>query len=235
MVHLGLACIYQIEQQLEDSNSFGCCVGLIEKSTWKLLVYLGDRILLVLFELGKGLFHNSIQYLQYLDIEKQNFEQKYKADLELILIDQYQSVRSDAQFYKYNLNLITTASNNKMKYADLLQIIKFNLLEIDQLEEGEVIRFDRGFYHHSAVLTDKLHMLCIHRSCDGYSTVASASCLGIPTVKASVSENHLIEIAGFSKLKKSNEIFDKKLPPRYFCFIYSNNHFNFDQSQTRAK
>ena len=122
-----------------------------------------------------------------------------------------------------------------MKYADLLQIIKFNLLEIDQLEEGDVIMFDRGFYHHSAVLTDKLHMLCIHRSCDGYSTVASASCLGIPTVKASVSENHLIEIAGFSKLKKSNEIFDKKLPPRYFCFIYSNNHFNFDQSQTRAK
>jgi hypothetical protein len=235
MVHQGLACIYQIEQQLEDSNSFGCCVGLIEKSTWKLLVYLGDRTLLVLFELGKGLFHNSIQYLQYLDIEKQNFEQKYKADLELILIDQYQSVRSNAQFYKYNLNLITTASNNKMKYADLLQIIKLNLLEIDQLEEGDVIMFDRGFYHHTAVLTDKLHMLCIHRSCDGYSTVASASCLGIPTVKASVSQNHLIEIAGFSKLKKSNEIFDKKLPPRYFCFIYSYNIFNFDQSQTRAK
>ena len=229
MVHQKVVGIYQLEQQLKDINSAGCFVGLMEESTWKLLVYLGNRTLLVLFEKGKGLLHDSMQYLsQNCDIEKQNFHSKYKADLNLILIDQYQSVRSYAQFYKYNLNIFTTASNNNMKSVDFLHIIKFNLLEIDNLEEGDVILFDRGFYHHSAVLTDKLHMLCIHRSCDGDSTIVSASSLGKPSAKASITEDHLIEIAGHSKIKKSNEIFDKRLTPRYYFFNYSKNYFNFD-------
>ena len=63
MVHQKVVGIYQLEQQLKDINSAGCFVGLMEESTWKLLVYLGNRTLLVLFEKGKGLLHHTMQYL----------------------------------------------------------------------------------------------------------------------------------------------------------------------------
>jgi hypothetical protein len=212
--------IYQLEDKLlEDTDSTGCCIGLVEGSTWKFLVYLGEQNLLVLFEKGNGLIKDSIQYIsKNLDNKKPKFDIKQKTNLQLILVNQYKAFRSEAQFYKYDLNLFTTANNNKMKSADLLQILQFNLCQIDQLEEGDIIMFERGLYHHSAVLTDQLHMMCIHRSGEpdnpGDLMIASTSLLGIPTAKASVTEDHLIEIAGYSKLKKSNEIFDKILTPK---------------------
>ena len=212
--------IYQLEDQLlEDPDSTGCCIGLVDGSTWKFLVYLGKQNLLVLFEKGNGLIKDSIQYItKNLDSKKLELNINQKTDLQLILVNQYKAFQSDAQFYKYDLHLFTTANNNKMKSADLLQILQFNLCQIDQLEEGDIIMFERGFYHHSAVLTDQLHMMCIHRSGEpdyqGDFMIASTSLLGIPAAKASVTEDHLIEIAGYSKLKKSNEIFDKILTPR---------------------
>ena len=212
--------IYQLEDKLlEDTDSTGCCIGLVEGSTWKFLVYLGEQNLLVLFEKGNGLIKDSIQYIsKNLDNKKPKFDIKQKTNLQLILVNQYKAFRSEAQFYKYDLNLFTTANNNKMKSSDLLQILQFNLCQIDQLEEGDIIMFERGLYHHSAVLTDQLHMMCIHRSGEpdnpGDLMIASTSLLGIPTAKASVTEDHLIEIAGYSKLKKSNEIFDKILTPK---------------------
>lgn len=150
--------------------------------------------------------------------KKQEFEIAKGIDLKLVLVSQYKAFQSEAHFYKYDLNLFTTASRNKLKPTDLLQTIQFNLGEIDSLEEGDIIMFERGFYHHSALLTDQSHMMCIHRSGEpdnpGDLAIASASLLGVPTAKASVTEDHLIEIAGFSRLKKSNEIFDKKLTPK---------------------
>jgi hypothetical protein len=212
--------IYQLEDKLlEDTNSTGCCIGLVEGSTWKLLVYLGEQDLLVLFEKGYGIIKDSIEYIfKNMEIKNPKFDLKQKTDLQLILVNHYKAIQSDAQFYKYDLNLFTTAYSNKMKSVDLLQILQFNLCQIDQLEEGDIIMFERGFYHHSAVLTDQLHMMCIHRSGEpdnqGDFMIASTSLLGIPAAKASVTEDHLIEIAGYSKLKKSNEIFDKILTPR---------------------
>jgi hypothetical protein len=64
--------ICQLEEKLlKETDSTGCCIGLVEESTWKFLVHLGEKNLLVLFEKGKGLINDSIQYLyQNLDNEK---------------------------------------------------------------------------------------------------------------------------------------------------------------------
>ena len=133
-------------------------------------------------------------------------------------MDFYKNDRQDKEFYKYDMNIFQTINNNPKKKFEFIKTLEFNLNEIASLEEGDGIMFERGFYHHAAVLVDASKMLCAHRSGEPDDTdnfiVSSTSLLGIPTDKASVTLDHLIEIAGFSRLKKSNHIFDKNLTPK---------------------
>lgn len=63
-------------------------------------------------------------------------------------------------------------------------------------------------------------MILTHRSGEpenpGGLAVASTSLMGIPTAKAEVTEDFIIEIAGYRKLYKSNELYDSIYLPRYF-------------------
>lgn len=43
--------------------------------------------------------------------------------------------------------------------------------------------------------------------------IASKSIIGIPTTKAKVSEDFVIEVAGFRSLSKGNHIYDSKHTP----------------------
>ena len=79
--------------------------------------------------------------------------------------------------------------------------------------------FERGLYHHAAILTDTKRMLCVHRSgepdeIDNFQ-IASCSLVGLPTEKASVTEDHLIEVAGYSRLYQRNKLYDRGCPARY--------------------
>ena len=51
------------------------------------------------------------------------------------------------------------------------------------------------------------------------SRVAVSSILGLPVDKAGVTEDHLIETTGFSKIYKANEEYDKKHKPRLIKVI----------------
>lgn len=211
--------IFQLEDRLAENEleNVGSCIGQVYQDSWKFLIYLGEHNFLTAYEKSQGVIQDSIEYLQ-----KNLDASKYKANgynnANVTTLVNYKSFKSDAVFYKYDLNIFTTALSNRMKTSDLINIIEFNLNQIEQLEVGDIIMFERGLYHHSALLIDYEHMLCIHRSGEpdnpGDLAIASSSLLGIPTAKASVTEDHLIEIAGYSRLKKSNEIFDKKLSPK---------------------
>lgn len=53
----------------------------------------------------------------------------------------------------YKLNVFETSKENFIKPYDLIQVLKYNLNQIESLEEGDIISFERSFYHHHALLT----------------------------------------------------------------------------------
>lgn len=171
---------------------------------------------MIAYEKGLGVKAEAFEYLKAnLDI---NIFGNDISDLTTVHVNHYKCDRQDKEFYKYDMNIFRTISNNPKKKLEFINTLEFNLNEIESLEEGDGIMFERGLYHHAAVLIDTFKMLCIHRSGEPDDAanliVSSTSLIGIPTDKASVTLDHLIEIAGFSRLKKSNEIFDKKVSPK---------------------
>lgn len=68
------------------------------------------------------------------------------------------------------------------------------------------------------LLLDASRMMVTHRYGEpedgGAPLVVSASLWGLPTEKALVSEDFLVEVADYRKLKKSNEPYDSKYMPR---------------------
>lgn len=62
-------------------------------------------------------------------------------------------------------------------------------------------------------------MIVTHRSGEPEnpvgSYVASTSLLGLPSDKAEVTEDPIIEVAGYRKMMKSNEIYDSLHLPRF--------------------
>ena len=55
----------------------------------------------------------------------------------------------------------------------------------------------------------------------GQLYVVSTSLLGLPTEKACVSEDHLIEVAGYREISKSNHLYDRTQLPKYFLLDYN--------------
>ena len=85
-----------------------------------------------------------------------------------------------------------------MRSAELLDIIRSNLLQIQTLQKGDIIRFYRNLFHHSAVLTDDLHITCNHRNAEPGNSAfwsnpsASVSSSYAQNERACVTEDHLI-------------------------------------------
>jgi hypothetical protein len=57
------------------------------------------------------------------------------------------------EFNIYEINLFETPDKNKIKLMDLIKVIEHNLKQIDVLEEGDIVAFERAFYSHHAILT----------------------------------------------------------------------------------
>lgn len=123
----------------------------------------------------------------------------------------------------------------------LFDTLKHNLTQLEALEEGDVIKFERTLYSHQGLLTGKRNsltqnniliykitslkmfsdlsrMIVTHRSGEpenpGGISVSSNSLLGIPTAKAEVTEDFIIEVAGYRKLTKANDLYDSLHLPR---------------------
>jgi len=148
----------------------------------------------------------AFEYLKVL-VNKEKIEISEPA--EFVTFDDLESFATkDDEFYKYEYNIVRAMSCGKSKPLDVLENLKHNLDQIQMLENGDVINFRRSLYNHTAVLVDKVRLICVHRS--GEPNLGMVSCID----KAVVTKDHLIDIASESKLTKSNHIFDKYAPPK---------------------
>ena len=55
----------------------------------------------------------------------------------------------------YETNLFVTPDKNKIKLIDLIKVTEHNLNQIELLEEGDIVAFERSFYSHHAILTGR--------------------------------------------------------------------------------
>ena len=115
-----------------------------------------------------------------------------------------------SEFYKYDFNIIKEMKSVRNPKG-ILSNIEHNLTQIGTPENGDAIHFKRSFYNHSAILVDKVRLICVHRSGEPNLEQMSA---GVCMYKGLVTRGHLIEIAKTSMLTKSNHIYDTNGPPR---------------------
>ncbi len=151
-----------------NSTNVGSLIGINDKASgWKLTLYLGNQLLLILFEKGKGVINDNFQKLKQIkplekssliretDDASANFDPKWLIDMNGVKSEN-PSQWDQVEFFLYNVNLFETSLNNNVKPDEFLETIRFNLAHIEHLEEGDIVAFDRGWYQHHAVLTGSL-------------------------------------------------------------------------------
>ncbi len=166
----------------------------------------GPNFLKIYEESSGGKKLSAFEYLKTLTTKEDKIAQ---VPAEFITFEDLENyVSQDDEFYKYEFNIIKAMSSGRSKPLDILENVKHNLDQIQTLEAGDIINFKRSLYNHTAVLVDKVRLICVHRS--GEPNLGMVSCLD----KAVVTKDHLLDIACESKLTKSNHIFDKFAPPK---------------------
>ena len=63
-------------------------------------------------------------------------------------------LENDLKFDIYRMNIFAIP---ECQPTALVPVLKFNLSQIETLEEGDIIRFERKMYSHQALLTGKKH------------------------------------------------------------------------------
>jgi hypothetical protein len=201
----------------DESVSIGNFIGISDQECWSFWIYLGNGKVGPLFEKGKGVHEKFWNTL--LEKSKSLLTSKILIELDspdiCNLLTDFSAPR--LEFYIYQLHVFQTYKGNNITV--FLDTLKYNLTQIETFDEGDVIAFKRTGYHHHAILTDKSRMFVTHRYGEPENAAApltiSGSVLGFPTDKALVSEDHLVEIAGYRKMFKSNESYDRMHLPRF--------------------
>lgn len=207
---------------LDDTDSIGRFIGVADlfQNCWSLYVYFGNQRLAVLYN-GQTQSLDSNNFEQLLSekhLVKTDFLRlKFSTFVEFDSFRDH-SRRQRFEFFVYkSLNLFTTCVLQKIKTADFVSVLRVNLDRMRHFDEGDIISFERGFYSHHALLTDKARMIVTHRWGEPENPteirVALPSLFGLPTEKALVSEDHLMEVAGHRKCEKSNHLYDPANPP----------------------
>ena len=213
-----------IQEFNNNQSNVAGLIGIADQieKCWKFAIYVGNQNLLILFEKGKGVNKAAFEALSKLKpLNKQTISDE-KFDPKLVIemgnVKAEDSSWNEIEFFLYKTNLVDTSTSNKVKPEEFLETLKFNLAHVEHLEEGDIIAFDRSFYQHHAVLTDSIRMMVTHRYGEpenlGAPLVISASLFGMPTEKAFVTEDFLIEIADYRKFTESNERYDSRFMPR---------------------
>jgi HRAS-like suppressor 3 len=209
-----------------DELSVGRFVGFAnhKSGTWTFAVCFDDEQLAILFTKSNSTFEiyskNFSELLSKKHLSKDDFLSEKKSLSETIRLDIFYADPHQHSFYVYDLHLFDTSRVCNLNTIDLLQVVQHNLQVIGSMDEGDIVSFERGLYSHHALFTDKLRMMVTHRS--GEPTLedtkdlqqAAASFVGLPTAKAKVTEDHLIEVAGHRKINQSNALYDKLNLPR---------------------
>lgn len=126
-------------------------------------------------------------------------------------------------YFIHSINLFETSKNNR-NMTEFLENMQHNLTFMNTFENGDIIKFERGLYSHHAVLTDDQKMLVVHRYGEperpGSFLQSMFSVSGIPSPKAKVVKDFLVEVAGYRRVFNGNQDYDGKTPPRFeYIFI----------------
>jgi hypothetical protein len=127
----------------------------LKNKKWTCGMFVGGGNILILFEKGTGVFHGAFKALEKLfSIDKKSL-QTLNSDLLMEMnADKFQEATwNDLEFFLYNVNMIDICKETKVKPAEFLKNLKFSFSQMDHLVEGDIISFERGLYHHHAVLT----------------------------------------------------------------------------------
>jgi len=130
-------------------------------------------------------------------------------------------------YFMHSINLFETSKKNR-NMAEFLENMQHNLSFMNTFEKGDIIKFERGLYTHHAVLTDDHKMMVVHRYGEperpGSFLQSLISVSGVPSPKAKVVKDLLVEVAGYRRVFNGNQDYDQKKSPRFeHIFISYNN------------
>jgi hypothetical protein len=121
-------------------------------------------------------------------------------------------------YFIHTINLFETSKNNN-NMIEFLENMQHNLAFMNIFEKGDIVKFERTLYSHHAVLTDDHTMVVVHRYGEpekpGSFLQSLLSVSGVPSPKAKVVKDLLVEVAGYRRVFNGNDEYDKKAPPRF--------------------
>jgi hypothetical protein len=179
---------------LLDESSIGCFIGISDQAEkcWKLAIYFGNEKACVIFEYDKGfvcekLLQDLKSIAQAQEINKKHLLELSANSAGIINFINHFADKQQFEFYIYKINLLLTPNNNKIKCDEFLNTLELNLNLMRTFDEGDIVGFVRGWYHHVAILTDKSRMIVTHRYGEpedgGNPFVVSGSMIGLPMDK----------------------------------------------------
>lgn len=113
----------------------------------------GHGKLLVLYEKGKGI--NSELFDKLMSIKSLTKEVLMRESNLIEGATKLENLEKELIFDLYILNILNI---KECQPNELIKILRFNLNQIETLEEGDIIKFERGLYSHQALLTGKTMM-----------------------------------------------------------------------------
>lgn len=158
------SCYYLIELLVKLNEQgdahIGDFIGISDQATklWRFAIYIGSNCLLILYTrrqiLNESNFKtlSSIKPLTRANLTQATFDSKSIVEMNSAIDDKVDRW-SDMEYHHYKKMNLFESSRYGIKPEDFIQTLKFNLCQIEHLEEGDIVAFERSLYHHHAVLT----------------------------------------------------------------------------------
>lgn len=215
-----------------DNSCIGSCLGITDVSQncpndkrWSFAMYIGNNSLLFLYERKSGVNSSSFDQLMSIDNLTQsnlktfewcsknirNLEQLVNQEMEFarykVNLGNCEFGATDAESSEVDYNIFDISSNAKMATKELIEILKSNMEQIHELDDGDAVKFERGSYSHHAILTNSARMVMTHK-------VSTENMYHLKYTKGKIYEDFLIQVALSSKLFKCNHLYDETHKPK---------------------
>ncbi len=141
---------------VNDCDSIGRFVGIADllKQTWKFCIYIGNEKLALLYDgsTTSGIIKSNFKPLSgEKNLVKTDFL-KLKFDF-LVELSEFRPNECHYEFFVYKMNLFQTSKEFKLNTLDLVKTLQINMERLHELQEGDIVSFERGLYSHHGLLT----------------------------------------------------------------------------------
>lgn len=170
----------------------GVLISTIQNGTYTLYIYLGQGVFLPLFSNQNGILPGFREFEKHMR-STNNLTTMNSKNIKIA-----GDFKNEEEITVYKAKII----ENINRSIDYLSTFEHNLKQMHELETGDIIDFNRGFYTHSAIL-DKNGYKVIHRNGEPGSKSSLTTDL---MNKAIVIEENLIDVMFESKFRKNNHL-----------------------------